>query len=84
MNSRPIAAAMRPLVEQVDGFLSVERFQSLTDEGKILSLSFFRDEEAIHQWRNLEAHRAAQASDRLIDYIEEFTRKSLDVAVSFD
>ncbi len=59
-----IAASLRPLLEQVDGFISVERFQSLTDEGKILSLSFFRDEAAVSQWRNLEKHRAAQAAGR--------------------
>ena len=59
-----IAASLRALLEQVDGFISVERFQSLTDEGKILSLSFFRDEAAVSQWRNLEKHRAAQAAGR--------------------
>lgn len=59
-----IAAGLRPLLAEVDGFISVERFQSLTDPGKILSLSFFRDEAAVQQWRNLAAHRAAQAKGR--------------------
>ncbi len=59
-----IAASLRPLLQQIDGFISVERFQSLTDEGKILSLSFFRDEAAITEWRNLEKHRAAQTAGR--------------------
>lgn len=59
-----IAAAMRPLVEQVDGFISVERFQSLTNPEKLLSISFFRDEEAVQQWRELEKHRIAQAKGR--------------------
>jgi heme-degrading monooxygenase HmoA len=59
-----IAAGLRPILKQVDGFISVERFQSLTDPKKILSLSFFRDEEAIRQWRNLSAHRSAQAKGR--------------------
>lgn len=59
-----IAADMRPLIDEVDGFLSVERFQSLTEPGKLLSLSFFRDEAAVHEWRNLVAHRAAQAKGR--------------------
>jgi heme-degrading monooxygenase HmoA len=59
-----MAAKLRPLLEQVDGFISIERFQSLTDPGKMLSLSFFRDEEAIQQWRNIEAHRAAQEAGR--------------------
>jgi len=59
-----IAAALRPQLEKIDGFISVERFQSLTDPGKILSLSFFRDEAAIEQWRNIVAHRNAQAKGR--------------------
>ncbi|MFK7858068.1 MAG: antibiotic biosynthesis monooxygenase [Granulosicoccus sp.] len=64
-----IAAAMRPLLDQVEGFISVERFQSLTDPDKILSLSFFEDEEAVIRWRTLVAHRNAQRSgrDRLFD-----------------
>ncbi|MEP2028134.1 MAG: antibiotic biosynthesis monooxygenase [Paracoccaceae bacterium] len=59
-----IAAQMRPLLEEVDGFISVERFQSLTDPSKLLSLSFFEHEEAIQRWRNLSAHRGAQAKGR--------------------
>lgn len=59
-----IAASLRPLLDQVDGFISIERFQSLVDPSKLLSLSFFRDEEAIAQWRRLEAHRAAQSAGR--------------------
>ncbi|SDP88684.1 Heme-degrading monooxygenase HmoA [Rhodoferax sp. OV413] len=59
-----IAAALRPLLEQIDGFISIERFQSLSQPGKLLSLSFFRDEAAVQQWRQLEAHRAAQAKGR--------------------
>ncbi len=59
-----IAAEMRPLAEQVDGFISVERFQSITNPGKMLSLSFFRDEEAVQQWRQLAEHRRAQAKGR--------------------
>jgi heme-degrading monooxygenase HmoA len=58
------AAMLRPLLDEVDGFISIERFQSLTQPGKILSLSFFRDEEAVKRWRALEAHRAAQAAGR--------------------
>ena len=48
-----IAAKMRPLAEQIDGFISVERFQSLTNSDKLLSISFFRDEEAVQQWLEL-------------------------------
>ena len=59
-----IAADMRPMLNEVEGFISVERFQSLTDARKILSLSFFEDEDAIARWRNLSAHRSAQAKGR--------------------
>jgi heme-degrading monooxygenase HmoA len=59
-----LAAELRPMIEQIDGFISIERFQSLSDENRVLSLSFWRDEEAISQWRRLEAHRAAQAEGR--------------------
>ena len=59
-----LAAELRPLLEQVDGFLSVERFQSLTNPEKLLSLSFFRDEAAVHSWRNLSEHRSAQGKGR--------------------
>ncbi len=59
-----IAAGLRPLLEQVDGFISVERFESLTEPGKILSLSMFRDEAAVARWRALEQHRTAQARGR--------------------
>ena len=58
------AAALRPLLEQVDGFLSIERFQSLSQPGKLLSLSFWRDEAAVARWRELEAHRSTQAFGR--------------------
>ncbi len=59
-----IAAEMRPMLDQIEGFISVERFQSLTDPRKILSLSFFEDEAAIDRWRNLGAHRGAQRKGR--------------------
>ncbi|QEM82643.1 MULTISPECIES: antibiotic biosynthesis monooxygenase family protein [Halomonas] len=55
-----IAAELKPHLEDIDGFLSIERFESLTQPGRILSLSFWRDEDAVHQWKNFEAHRAAQ------------------------
>ncbi|MGH6990426.1 MAG: antibiotic biosynthesis monooxygenase family protein, partial [Stellaceae bacterium] len=55
------AQQLRPLLETIDGFISIERFESLTEPGKILSLSFFRDEAALAAWRNLQAHRVAQA-----------------------
>lgn len=59
-----LAAALKPELEKIDGFISIERFASLTNEGKILSLSIWRDEEAVERWRNLESHRAAQAKGR--------------------
>lgn len=59
-----LAAEMRALLGEVDGFISVERFQSLTHPKKMLSLSFFRDEEAVRAWRTLSAHRGAQAKGR--------------------
>ena len=59
-----IAAALRPRLEQIDGFISIERFQSLTEPGKVLSLSFWRDDAAIAEWRRVEAHRIAQGKGR--------------------
>lgn len=59
-----IAASLKADLSGIDGFLSVERFQSLSDPDKILSLSFFRDEAALDTWRNREDHRAAQAEGR--------------------
>lgn len=58
------AAGLRPLLEQIDGFISVERFESLTHPGRILSLSFWRDDESVARWRRIEAHRAAQQAGR--------------------
>src|SRR3989442_698230 len=58
------AAALRPLLDRIDGFISIERFASLTEPGKILSLSYWRDEEAVRRWRNVEAHRAIQKAGR--------------------
>lgn len=59
-----IGAALRPMVEKVDGFISIERFESVTHPGKFLSLSFWRDEAAIKHWRNAEAHRSARQHGR--------------------
>ena len=59
-----IAAALRPELEKMDGFISIERFQSLADPGKLLSLSWWRDETAVAGWRRFEQHRAAQRAGR--------------------
>jgi heme-degrading monooxygenase HmoA len=59
-----IAAELRPELAGIDGFISIERFQSLADPGKVLSLSWWRDEAAVAEWRRFERHRAAQRAGR--------------------
>ncbi len=59
-----IAARLKSELEQSEGFISIERFQSLTDPGKLLSLQFWRDEECVLRWRNHAEHRAAQEHGR--------------------
>ncbi|SRR5579875_135288 len=59
-----MAAALKSELERIDGFLSVERFRSLTKEGKVLSVSFWRDAEAVKRWREQVQHRRAQAKGR--------------------
>jgi len=59
-----MASSLRAELDKINGFISIERFQSLTNEGKILSLSFWRDEEAVTEWRNQHRHRAAQERGR--------------------
>jgi len=59
-----IAASLRPELDNIEGFISIERFQSFSDPEKVLSLSFWKDEESIQQWRNLETHRFAQSKGR--------------------
>ncbi len=59
-----IAATLRADLVRIDGFISVERFQSLSDSEKLLSLSFWRDEEAVKNWRNHFKHRKSQMKGR--------------------
>ena len=59
-----IAATLRPELEATDGFLSIERFSSLSEEGKLLSLSFWRDEDSVRRWRENLHHREAQRAGR--------------------
>ena len=59
-----IAASLGASLAHIDGFISIERFQSLKQPDKILSLSFWRDEDAVHHWRNTQEHRAAQSQGR--------------------
>ncbi len=63
-----IAARLRAELEQIEGFISIERFTSLSQHGKILSLSFWRDEDAIARWREQEQHHAAQINGVFRDY----------------
>jgi len=59
-----LAVALRSELDCIDGFLTIERFESLAEPGKLLSLSFWRDEAAVTQWRNTAAHRTTQAAGR--------------------
>jgi heme-degrading monooxygenase HmoA len=59
-----LAAGLRSDLEKAEGFISIERFQSVTTPGKFVSLSFWRDEECVRKWRNLPKHRSAQAKGR--------------------
>ena len=59
-----LAAALRPELERIDGFISIERFESLTEPGKILSLSFWRDDDAVARWRGYAEHRDPQIAGR--------------------
>ncbi len=59
-----IAAELKPLVENIDGFLGIERFESLSAPGKLLSLSWWRDEDAVRAWREMAEHREAQRAGK--------------------
>lgn len=59
-----LAGELKPMLAEVDGFISIERFQSQSEPAKLLSLSFWRDEEAIGEWRRIELHRTAQSAGR--------------------
>jgi heme-degrading monooxygenase HmoA len=59
-----LAAGLNAAVKDFDGFISIERFQSISDPQRFVSLSFWRDEEAVRKWRNVQKHRQAQARGR--------------------
>lgn len=59
-----LAAELKPLLADIEGFISIERFQSLTTQGKILSLSWWQNEEAVLQWKSNVMHKAAQEEGR--------------------
>lgn len=65
-----MAADLKPLLADIDGFISVERFQSLMDPNKLLSLSFWRDEAALEAWRNVDRHRRAQSAGRSVMFAD--------------
>ena len=73
-----LAAKMRPLVEELEGFISVERFQSLNDPNKLLSISFFEDQAAVARWRTVKQHRKMQKKGR-DDIFEMYNIKVLQV-----
>lgn len=85
-----IAAELREFLKDQDGFISIERFQSLNEKGKILSLSFWQNEAAIYKWRNLLGHRAAQKKGkeslfhsyriRVAEVVRDYTESDRDEA----
>jgi heme-degrading monooxygenase HmoA len=85
-----IAASLRPELEKIDGFISIERFQSLNDPNKLLSLSFYENEEALDAWRSVEKHRMAQTIGRnkifeeyrirIVSVIRDYTMSERDQA----
>jgi heme-degrading monooxygenase HmoA len=58
-----MAAALMPLVKDIEGFISIERFQSVSEEGKLVALSFWRDETAVTAWRNVMEHRSGSGPE---------------------
>jgi len=77
------ATALRPLLEAMDGFISVERFESVSEPGKFLSLSFWRDEAAAVAWRNQAEHKLAQATGR-DELFSNFRISVADVQRAYD
>jgi len=61
---KALAEGLADDVRQSEGFISIERFESISNKGKFVSLSFWRDEEAVRKWRNLQKHREAQRQGR--------------------
>lgn len=78
-----IAAQLLPTLQKIDGFISIERFKSLSSPEKLLSLSFWRDENAVRQWRNNEAHQAAQQKGR-VSIFEYYKITVADVTRQYD
>ena len=78
-----LAAELRPELEKIDGFISVERFRSLTNDGKYLSLSFWRDEAAAKAWHANVRHRAAQAKGKA-EIFQRFRNRVAEVLRDYD
>ena len=72
------ASEMRSLVDQIEGFISVERFQSITYPNKLLSISLFENEAAVDEWRNLSTHRKMQSKGRK-ELFEDYDIKVVQV-----
>ena len=73
-----LAAQMRSIVDQIEGFISVERFQSITNPNKLLSISLFENEAAVDEWRNLSVHRKMQSKGRK-EFFEDYDIKVVQV-----
>ena len=78
-----LAAQLLPVLQKIDGFISIERFKGLSSPEKIVSLSFWRDEEAVQQWRSHEAHQAAQQKGR-VSIFEHYRITVADVVRQYD
>jgi heme-degrading monooxygenase HmoA len=78
-----LAASLKPLLDTIDGFVSIERFQSLADPARYLSLSFWRDETALGHWRNTPDHRAAQTAGRA-SILKDYRLRIADVRRGYD
>lgn len=59
-----LVAELKPELDKAEGFLSIERFESITTPGKFVSLQFWKDEAAVRKWRNVQLHREAQKKGR--------------------
>lgn len=73
-----LAAELRGTLESIEGFISVERFQSITEDNKMLSLSFFENHKALDEWRNLAEHRVAQRIGRS-RYFQDYRLRVVEV-----
>jgi heme-degrading monooxygenase HmoA len=78
-----LAAELKPLLADIDGFIDIERFQSLTTDGKILSLSWWRDEEAVRRWKQNVFHQAAQAEGRASIFFLPYSGGAAGAGIQF-